>query len=246
MNRFLSLFIILVVSFLFLSAACSKSDEQLSERESVFLDDGNGNQNGGEVAIDDTSVRDAETQSAIERNGYQESDKTESDGTKISTMYDGFGNKTERRFFRQHPLIEAMVLRTSSNGQKEILLFGHNGEVKSVPQNMIERAMTASADELAQAAGISQGSKPKALSFADLAEPMTDAALPPQIVSESSSNSQNAETEIAEKLDKRKPENTKIKNEPQNLKQAELEYQAEINKANLRAKKSQTEKSNNR
>lgn len=237
------IFVYALVFFVISFSGCSKAGGQPQEKENVFLED----ENNGEIIIGENSVSDAEQMQTItEQVSRQEKDKTDSGGTQVSTMYDGYGNKTERRFFYQHPFIEAVVLRTANNGQKEVLLFGHNGEVKSVPQNMIERAMTASADELAQATGILQGRKPKVLSFTDLAEPKSDAALLPQPGSESSSNSQIAETEKAEKADKSKPENPNIKNESQNLKQAEIEYQAEINKANLRAKKFQTEKNNNR
>lgn len=235
MNRFLSFLIVSVLSAS-LFAACTQADERFDRRENVFLDEGNSGSNSGEVAIDESSVTDAETQALIERNSFQESDKTASDGSKISTMYDGFGNKTERRFFHQHPLIEAMVLRTSTDGQKEVLLFGYNGEVKTVPQNMIDRAMTASADELAQAAGILQGRKPKMLSFSDFAGSTNDVSSPP--VSKTSSDLQNAEPEKPES------QNPKTKPAAQNVRQAELEYQAEINKVILKAKKSQTAKNN--
>lgn len=237
MIKFLT-FTILFMSFGILFSGCLKIN-QPAERENVFLDDGQGGQKDGEITLDESEVKDAETQASIERNSYQEGDTTESDGTKITTMYDGFGNKTERRFFYRHPILEAMVLRTSTDGQKEILLFGHNGEVKSVPQNMIDKAMIATADELAKAAGILEGRKPKD-SYLGFTEPQNDTALStPTVSSFQNIERESVKSEIAEK---QISENPKTKNAVQDVKPLGLEYQSEINKINLRAKKSQIAK----
>ena len=245
MNKFLSS-AILLMAFLVLFSACSKTDDHSAEREKVFLDDGSGGLSGKEVLIDDSPIKTAETQAAIEQNSYQEADKTEPDGTKISTMYDGYGNKTERRFFSRHPILEAMILRTASNGQKEILIFGHNGQVKTVPQNMFDKAMTATADELATAAGISEGRKPQAVPFPAFIEPKTETSLLSSPVSDASFNLQNTERENVkiESAENQASNNSKAKVNTQNEKSVQLEYQSEINKINLRAEKSRLAKKN--
>lgn len=239
MNKFLSS-AFLLISFVILFSACTKTSEQSAVREKIFLDDGTGGKNEGEVEIEQSSVKDAETQISFSQEFHQNSDETESGGTQVSTMYDGFGNKIERRFFFQHPLLKAMVLRTSTNGQREVLIFGHNGEVKTVPQNMVDKAMTATADELAKSAGITMGRKPTFSSFSDLSEEQKDTIpLSPTAPDFNIQNAapENAKTETAEK---QKPE--KPKTASQDVKLAELQYQTELNKINLKSKKSQAAK----
>ncbi len=229
---------ILLMSFLIFFSACSKTDEQ-AEREDVFFDDRNGGKNGSEITIDESSVKDAETQTSVNRDSYQEADQTESDGTNVSTMYDGFGNKTERRFFYQHPILQAMVLRTSTNGQKEVLLFGHNGEVKAVPQNMVDKAMSATADELAKVAGILERRKPKD-SYPGFTEPQNDIAVSTPTVSDFQIiERKSVKPEIAEQ---QTSENPKPKNTVQDVRSSGTEYQSEINKINPNAKKNQIAK----
>ena len=86
----------------------------------------------------------------------QEIIKTALDGSKITTTYDSFGNKTEVRVFNGHSRLKLLMLRTSVTGQKEVYVYGHNGEVESLPENMLDKATTVSADEIASRAGITQ------------------------------------------------------------------------------------------
>ena len=75
-------------------------------------------------------------------------------------MYDGFGNKTETRFFDNNLLLQNIIVRTSVKGEKQIFVFGQNGEVKQeLPAEMASKVLTAPANELATAAGIYEGRK---------------------------------------------------------------------------------------
>ncbi len=82
------------------------------------------------------------------------SSKTLNDNSTLNTMFDGAGNKTETRFFDNHPLIKNVILRTSARGEKQIYIYAQNGDVKTSPEYLVEKALTASANELADAAGI--------------------------------------------------------------------------------------------
>lgn len=76
------------------------------------------------------------------------------DNSEVTVMYDGFGNKLERRYFKNHPRLDTVIVRTAANGRREILIYGQNGERKSVEGEIANRLMNASADEIANAAKI--------------------------------------------------------------------------------------------
>ena len=108
----------------------------------------------GEVFINDSSVSsDGKYSSKVIREN-NESTVTADDGSQINTTYDAFGNKTEIRKFFNNPRLTQVLLRTSVEGERQIYVYGQNGEVEPLPQNMLDRAMVASGDEIAAAAGI--------------------------------------------------------------------------------------------
>ncbi|HSK73877.1 MAG TPA: hypothetical protein VK892_19420 [Pyrinomonadaceae bacterium] len=118
-----------------------------------MFDDGLKTNEKGEIVIED---KDFEGIEEIVSNPIQNSDdttKVANDGSQISIMYDSAGNKTETRYFN-NSRIKYLLLRTSVNGQKELFVFGHNGQTKTLPENMLDKVLTASADEIANAAGI--------------------------------------------------------------------------------------------
>jgi hypothetical protein len=84
----------------------------------------------------------------------QEVTKILEDGSKVNTMYDGFGNKTETRCFINHPRLKCVILNAALDRPSRVRVFGQNGEIKDLPENMFEKAATASPDELANSAGI--------------------------------------------------------------------------------------------
>lgn len=76
------------------------------------------------------------------------------DNSEITTMIDKYGNKTEMRAFPGHERLTSVFVRTSPEGVSEALVYGQSGKVRALPANISERAMTATADELANSAGI--------------------------------------------------------------------------------------------
>jgi hypothetical protein len=79
------------------------------------------------------------------------------DNSQITVMLDKFGNKAESREFRAHSRIICVVLETGSDGKRQVKVYGQNGDVKTLPASMFDRAMTANGDEIANAAGIYSG-----------------------------------------------------------------------------------------
>ena len=90
----------------------------------------------------------------------QDPAKMAADSSEINTMYDGFGNKTETRSFFAHSLIKLVMVRTASDGRKTAHVYGQNGQVKFLPENLVENAMTEPVDQIAHAVGITEGRKP--------------------------------------------------------------------------------------
>lgn len=85
------------------------------------------------------------------------------DGSEIKTSYDAFGNKTEVRIFRGNPRLKQLLIRTSVDGERQVYVYGQNGEVETVPDNMLEKVLSAPANEIADVAGIFKTKQAKTL-----------------------------------------------------------------------------------
>ena len=90
---------------------------------------------------------------------YQERTRMENDNSVVETMYDAFGNKTESRVFHNDSLLKMIVVRTSTDGEKQALVYGQNGEVKTAPPTLLNRVLTTVAREIAGAVEIFEGRK---------------------------------------------------------------------------------------
>ena len=109
-------------------------------------------QNSG--LVNEKSLTDREKKLLTSGNGSQEQTKILDDNSKLNTMYDGSGNKTEARCFNNHPRLTCVVLTSAVNGQRQVLVYGQNGDIKELPEDMIDKVTTASGDEIANSAGI--------------------------------------------------------------------------------------------
>jgi hypothetical protein len=148
-------FCLLAIVFVSLLVSCSKISQ--SKSNEVVIDDVQSKTAKGEIVIDDTAFDDEES-SSTSKTGWQKATKIiKSDQSQIETSYDGFGNKTETRCFNNHLRVRCIMLRTSVEGQKQVFVYAQSGEVKkSLPADMIDKITTASADEIANSAGINQ------------------------------------------------------------------------------------------
>ena len=142
------------IFLLFLLASCSHRNENASAQKEVVFDDGYKTTVNGEVIIEDKSLEDKKETPITTVGKFQKTNRIASDGSQIAVSYDGFGNKTEIRSFNNNLLVKLILLRTSNEGDRQVFVYGRNGEVKKLPVNMFDKTLTASADELAKAAGI--------------------------------------------------------------------------------------------
>lgn len=151
-------FCLIAVICVSMVASCSKTGKNQSSE--VVFDDAGKTAAKDEIVIEDKSFDGSRETLPILKAGSQEITKVAADQSRVNTMYDAFGNKSETRYFNNHLRLQFLLLRTSADGQKQIFVYGQNGEVKSLPEDMLDRALTAPADELANSAGIFQTYRP--------------------------------------------------------------------------------------
>lgn len=140
---------------LFLFAACSGANK--SNQKEISLNDDYRKTRDGAIIIDDRDLDRNQQPIATTKESTQDAPQTGSDGSLIQAMTDGFGNRVETRIFEDHPLVRRIVLRTFVNGQKKGFVYGQNGDVNELPEEMSGNSMAAPADKLAKSAGILTG-----------------------------------------------------------------------------------------
>ncbi|HEX8198661.1 MAG TPA: hypothetical protein VF571_20885 [Pyrinomonadaceae bacterium] len=79
--------------------------------------------------------------------------------TEVYELFDGFGNKTENRIFKDHPRLTSVIVATTAKGEQTVEVYGQNGERKQLSADMVEKALKGTGDEIADAAGIFQTKK---------------------------------------------------------------------------------------
>lgn len=150
-------FCLLVIIFVSLWTSCANSsinEDKSANAEEVTFDDGYKTTAENEIVIEDKDFEGKEDAITLAGKSFQEITKIASDNSKISTMFDRYGNKTETRYFNYDTRLSFILLRTSADGKKQVFVYGQNGEVKNLPENMLDKVLTAPANDLANAAGI--------------------------------------------------------------------------------------------
>jgi hypothetical protein len=107
-----------------------------------------------EVKRDEVSIGEGGKEVVTAQRASQTAPQKMSDNSEVTVMFDGFGNKLEKRYFKEHPRVNSVLIRTSVNGRREILVYGQNGEKTAIDGELSNRLLTASADEIADAAKI--------------------------------------------------------------------------------------------
>lgn len=74
---------------------------------------------------------------------------------------DSFGNQTETRCFPNNSRVSCVTLIISAKGEKQATVFTKGSGARQLPAGMVERAMTASPEDLATAVGVLE-SRPSA------------------------------------------------------------------------------------
>ena len=185
------IFVLVIVFFSYIGFVKSQGLKQ--DAEEVIFDDGYRAKSEGEVIFDDSALQDFNQVNPVTIEGMEEQTKILGDSSKLTIMYDRYGNKIENRSFGYHPRLTFIVLQTSASGQKQVFVYGQNGEVKSLPETMLNKVFTASADEIANAAGIYQV-KREATSFTPVnPQPVEQTTLKPLPSSEFTIQNQSSE-----------------------------------------------------
>lgn len=139
-----------ILSFCFL-AACSK-------QEPAAVDLGGGENvieiKPGEVRLDDVAFENNETPSA--KQNSQVTTQLMSDNSEIMVMYDTYGNKLEKRYFKGDLKLSHVIVKTNADGTREVTVYGQSGERRTISGELANRLMNASAVEIAKAADITQ------------------------------------------------------------------------------------------
>lgn len=153
-NKF---YLFAIIFCLIFSISCSLfngSRESKTETAEVSFDDNYKTDKEGEIVIDDTVLNNKQVSAENFGKSRQEITKVLNDNSNLTTMYDGYGNKVETRYFARHPNIDCLVITTFADGRQEIIVYGQNGEYKTLPQEMAAKALSASGNEIAQMSGI--------------------------------------------------------------------------------------------
>jgi hypothetical protein len=152
--HFLTAIVIALVAGFALSACGGAS----AKREVVF-DDAAHIAAADEVVLSDAEVASgnstdeiAEAAAAAERKN--EPLKILADKSELETAYDGYGNKSETRYFKNHPRLKFVMVRTAADGARQIFVYGYAGGPALMPEDFSEKALTAPADDIANAAGL--------------------------------------------------------------------------------------------
>jgi hypothetical protein len=155
---------ILIIAAALFAVSCSSAKNGQAQQPEVTLDDGYKTTDNDELLIEDKDLKPVGETVVTSKKSSEQTNIVAFDGSKISVMTDGFGNKSETRYFDDDPKLQMVLVRTAANGQKEVFVYGQNGEVKDLPQNMVGGVMNSSADQIARAAGITEPQKTQTVS----------------------------------------------------------------------------------
>lgn len=150
------IYIFILILFSVSMSACTIGQASSETREVIFFDDKNQAKSSNEILINNPDLNKRASQIYTAKKNSQEQTIIASDKSKITTMIDSYGNKTETRCFVNHPRLECIVVQTSPDGKKQTVVYGAGQGAKILPENMADQALTASADELASSAGITE------------------------------------------------------------------------------------------
>ncbi len=149
----------LKLCILFIVALTASCSSLKAEKQEVVIDDGYKTTGDGEVVLEDNDIKPITEAVDTTKKSSGDGEFLASDGSRIRVMTDSYGNKSEMRYFDNDSKLDMILVRTSVNGEKQVYVYGQNGEVKDLPLNMVDKALTSNASELATAAGIYNGKR---------------------------------------------------------------------------------------
>lgn len=150
MNFRLTIFLLLTAFSSMLFSGCTNVESKNSESEEIVIDSGSKPVNV-EVVITDADLQEKDSQISTAQESTQLAKRFLADKSEVETMIDGYGNKTETRYFREHLRLRCVILRTAVDGSQEVTVYGYGGDVK-IFADLGDKALTASGDEIANTA----------------------------------------------------------------------------------------------
>lgn len=146
--------IVFCLCFLVICSVGCRTTEHSGATQEVVFDDGFKSNDKNEIVVDDASF--GGDGKSVRTFGEKKADTVQKgmDNSQISTMYDGYGNKLEKRYFSGNSRISYIMVETAADGTVEIKVYGQSGESAKLPPEMAERALTARGDEIADTAHI--------------------------------------------------------------------------------------------
>ncbi|HVE59130.1 MAG TPA: hypothetical protein VNB22_20065 [Pyrinomonadaceae bacterium] len=152
MNFRLNIFLLLAVFSSALFSACTSVESKTSEE--VVIDSSSSKPSSDEVVITDSDLKGkTDSQISTDQESKALAKRILPDNSEVETLIDGFGNKVETRYFPEHPRLRLIILRTSADGKQEATVYGYGTDTKIV-EDLGDKAMTASGDEIANTAGL--------------------------------------------------------------------------------------------
>lgn len=130
-------------------SACTTVESKTPE-EVVIEDTSKG---GNEIVINNSDIKTENKQISTSTESAQLPKRILSDGSNVETLIDGFGNKTETRYFPGHLRVRFIIVRTSVDGKQQVTVYGYGDDTKTLA-DLGDIALTASGDEIANAAGL--------------------------------------------------------------------------------------------
>ncbi len=109
---------------------------------------------GNEVVFDDAGFEKQKVTVSTFGEVKEAQTYTDRDGSEVRISFDAAGNKIGMRKFFNHPNLTFLQVTETTDGTKEGVVFGHNGEKKKLTPEMIEQAFIMPGNDLAGKSGI--------------------------------------------------------------------------------------------
>jgi len=101
-----------------------------------------------EIVMDDLTPEEREALLSRSDINLKENKYLAANLSRIEIARDNFGIKIEKQFYNNLPNIKYITIHTFANGQKQIIIYGENGVVKSLSDTMMAEIDKATPDEL--------------------------------------------------------------------------------------------------
>ena len=106
-----------------------------------------------EVFLDDRDIEEKFTVNSSDVENQVARNRSD-DGAEISTTTDVYGNTTQKKVFYNHTRVKMVIVKTASNGNQQVYVYGQTGKVRFLNKKLPFNALDASADQIADSAQI--------------------------------------------------------------------------------------------